>query len=113
MALAASFQEVMFLRQLLLTIGYPLTGPTPTYEDIESCIVLASNDMNTSKSKHIDDIKYHYIRDLIKQGSIELFWCPTDDMLADILPSFPSHLLSIAKHALRMLSGTCSGPDPF
>jgi hypothetical protein len=65
MALAASSQKVIFLRQLLPTIGYPLIGPTPTYEDNESCIALASNDMTTSKSKHID-IKYHYIRDLIE-----------------------------------------------
>jgi hypothetical protein len=101
MALAASSQEVMFLRQLLPTIGYPLTGPTPTYEDNESCIALASNDMTTSKSKHID-IKYHYIRDLIKQGSIQLFWCPTNDMLADILTKFSLPSSIHRKHALRV-----------
>ena len=84
LALVAYSQEVMFLHQLLPTIGYLLTGPTPTYEDNESCIALVSNDMTTSKSKHVD-IKYHYIRDLIMQGSIELFWCLTDDMLADML----------------------------
>jgi len=111
MALAASSQEVMFLRQLLPTIGYSIVGPTITFEDNESCISLASNDMTTSKSKHID-IKYHYIRDLIKQGSIAIIWCPTDDMVADILTKFVFLLLIHRKHALRMLSGTFSGPGP-
>jgi hypothetical protein len=111
MALASSSQEVMFLRQLLPTIGSPLTGPTSTFEDNESCIALASNDMTTSKSKHID-IKYHYIRDLIKQGSIRLIWCPTDEMLADILTKFslPS---SIANMLFVCLVVPSLVPDRF
>jgi hypothetical protein len=71
MALAASSQEAMFLRQLLPNVGFPIIGPTTTFEDNESCISLATNTMNTSKSKHID-IKYHYIRDLVKQSSIRI-----------------------------------------
>ena len=48
--------------------------------------------MTTStKSKHID-IKYHYIRDLVKQGSISITWCSPSDMLADILTKFLSSL---------------------
>ena len=73
-----------------------------TYND--SCVPLASNAMTTSKTKHID-IRYHYSRDLAKLGSISIVWCPTVDMLADILTKFslpsPIHL----KHARRMLSG--------
>jgi hypothetical protein len=111
MALAASSQEAMFLRQLLPTVGFPLTGPTTTFEDNESCIALATNNMTTSKSKHID-IKYHYIRDLVKQGSIRVVWCPTGDMLADILTKFSLPSSVHLKHARRMLSGTFSGPGP-
>jgi hypothetical protein len=111
MALTSSSQEAMFLRQLLPTVGLPITGPTATFEDNESCIALATDNMTTSKSKHID-IKYHYIRELVKQGSIRVLWCPTDDMLADSLTKF-SLLSSVhLMHARRMLSGTFSGPVP-
>ena len=116
MALAASAQEVMFLRQLLPTIGCPLTCPTPTYEDNESCISLATNDMTTSRTKHID-IKHHFVRDLIKQGAISIIPHPmnhpnrpTSDMLADILTKFSLPSTVYLKHARRMLSGTYSGP---
>jgi hypothetical protein len=67
--------------------------------------------MTTSKSKHID-IKYHYIRDQVKQASIRIVWCPTDDMLADILTKFSLPSSIHLKHARRMLSGTFSGPLP-
>jgi hypothetical protein len=66
MALAASSQEAIYLRHLLPTLfGYPIICPIPTYEDNESGIDLATNDITTSKTKHID-IKRHYIRGIIK-----------------------------------------------
>ena len=111
MALAFFSREVLFLCKLLPTIGSPITGPITIFEDNESCISLASNDITTSKSKHIG-IKYHYIRDLIKQSSIDIIWCPTDDMLADILTKFSLPSSTHRKHALRMLSGTFFGPRP-
>jgi hypothetical protein len=71
MALAASSQETMFLRQLLPTFGCPVSDPTPTYKDNMRCIALATSDMTPSKTKHID-IKHHFIRDLIKKGAISI-----------------------------------------
>jgi hypothetical protein len=109
MALAASSQEGMFLRQLLPTIGSPIVDPTITFEDNESSISFASNDMTTSKPKHID-LKYHYIHDLIKQGSINIIWCPNDDMRAGILTKLSLPSSAHRKHALHMLSGTFSVP---
>ena len=48
------------------------------------------------RSKHID-IQYHYTRDLIKEGKIQLEYVPTNDMLADLLTNslpraLPQHL---------------------
>ncbi len=111
MALFASSQEVVFLRQLLPNFGCPVDGPTIAYEDSDKCISLAKNAMTNSKSKHIN-IRYHYIRDLVKQGSISIIWCPTADMLADILTKFSLPTAFYLKHARRMLSGTYSGPGP-
>ncbi len=111
MALAASLQETMILRQVLPTFGCPFTGPTPTYEENMSCIVLATNDMTPSKTKHIN-IKHHFIRGLIKKGAISIVWCPTSNMLADILPKFSLPSSIHLKHARRMLSGTYYGPSP-
>ena len=40
--------------------------------------------MHHDRSKHID-IRYHYIRDCVEEGKIEVNYICTDDQLADIL----------------------------
>jgi hypothetical protein len=37
-----------------------------------------------ARTKHID-VRYHWIRWVIEQGSLRLVYCPTDDMVADAL----------------------------
>ena len=38
---------------------------------------------NHGQSKHID-IKYHFVREKVSEGSIELRYCTTENMLADM-----------------------------
>ena len=51
------------------------------FEDNQSTICLARNQ---SVHEHIN-IKYHFIRDLVEAGRIELSYCSTENMVADIL----------------------------
>ena len=45
---------------------------------------LASHDTIHQRSKHIN-IRYHFIRDHIAQGTVQIEWISTTHMLADIL----------------------------
>ena len=36
------------------------------------------------RTKHID-IRYHYIREALRDGVVDLRFCPTSEMLADLL----------------------------
>jgi hypothetical protein len=36
------------------------------------------------RSKHIN-IRYHFIRDFVQQGAVQLQYVPTDEQVADIL----------------------------
>ena len=48
-------------------------------------MALANNEGKFSyRTKHIDN-KYHYIRELVSRGVIELKYCPTESNLADLL----------------------------
>ena len=109
MALAAAAQECGFLRQLLMSLGIVLNSPTRMYEDNMGCISLANNSMTTGKTKHID-IRYHFIRDMVKSGVIQLVWCRTEDMVADALTKFSLPTALHVKHVGRMMSGTYKGP---
>nr|GEY09553.1 retrovirus-related Pol polyprotein from transposon TNT 1-94 [Tanacetum cinerariifolium] len=51
--------------------------------DNTSAISISNNLVLHSRTKHID-IKYHFIRDHILKGDIELHFVPTDLQLADI-----------------------------
>ena len=65
MAICASVQEVLFLRQLLANLGHAPTRSTRMLEDNNDCKAMTTNDMTTAKSKHID-IRYNFIREVVK-----------------------------------------------
>ncbi|GKF20036.1 hypothetical protein Tco_0068674, partial [Tanacetum coccineum] len=55
----------------------------PIFCDNTSAIAISNNPVLHSGIKHID-IRYHFIRDHILKGDIELHFVPTDLQLADI-----------------------------
>ena len=110
MALAAACQELLFLRQQLMSFGIPLAAPLQMFEDNKGCIALATNAVTTHRTKHID-IKFHFVRQCVASKKVKLVWVESTHMLADILTKFS---LPAAQHlalAARMMSGTYHGPS--
>ncbi|GKC55600.1 retrovirus-related pol polyprotein from transposon TNT 1-94, partial [Tanacetum coccineum] len=58
-------------------------GKVPIFCDNTSAIAILNNLVLHSRTKHID-IRYHFIRDHILKGDIELHFIPTQYQLADI-----------------------------
>jgi hypothetical protein len=54
------------------------------YCENQSCIKLSENPVFHDKSKHIE-IHYHFIRDYVQRGEVELQYISTDEHVADIL----------------------------
>jgi hypothetical protein len=52
--------------------------------DNKSAIELSKNPVHHDRSKHIDT-RYHYIRECIENGVVDVDHIGTDDQLADIL----------------------------
>ena len=44
---------------------------------------MSQNPVLHSRTKHID-IRYHYIRETVAEGTVTLQYCPTKDMTADV-----------------------------
>nr|GEV74399.1 retrovirus-related Pol polyprotein from transposon TNT 1-94 [Tanacetum cinerariifolium] len=55
----------------------------PMYCDNKSVIALCCNNVQHSRSKHID-IRYHFIKEQVKNGVIELYFVNTEYQLADL-----------------------------
>jgi hypothetical protein len=52
--------------------------------DNQSCIKMTENPVFHDKSKDIE-IRYHYIRDMVKRGAVKLQYVGTNEQVADVL----------------------------
>jgi hypothetical protein len=69
--------------------------------DNQGTIALAENPIHHARTKHLD-IQLQFVRDHIERNTVKLQYCPTDDMLADIM----TKALARDRHAkLCMLIG--------
>jgi hypothetical protein len=82
MAMCATMQEGVFLRQLLKDMNFEQTDPTDINEDNTGTISLAKKPVITNKSKHID-IKFHFVREKVEEKVFRTPHVGTDDMVAD------------------------------
>jgi hypothetical protein len=84
MALTATTQEAMFLKQLLNENHQDSRSAITIHEENQICIALSKNSMTTGRSKH-NDVRYHFCREKVESGEIEVQYCATKNMLADVL----------------------------
>ncbi|KXJ68183.1 hypothetical protein RP20_CCG005208 [Aedes albopictus] len=64
--------------------GEPVQKPVQIFEDNQSCIKMLDENAGLKRSKHVDT-KYHFVKDLAESRNINVTYCPSADMLADIL----------------------------
>ena len=78
MALSVATQEAIWLRHLQEELRMTDTGPTLIYEDNQGAISLAKNPVFHKRTKLVQ-IRYHFVRDAVEQGTIILEYCRTDE----------------------------------
>lgn len=71
--------------------------------DSSSAIELSKNPVLHGRSKHID-VRFHFLRDLTKDGVVKLVHCHTHEQIANIMTK-PLKLYMFVK--LRRLLGVC------
>lgn len=79
-ALTTAAQEEMWLRQL--TTDGPIEA-TMTFYGNQAAICIAKDPQFHGRAKHIG-IKYHFIWEQVNNGTVELNYCRTDEMVADM-----------------------------
>ncbi|KIJ16127.1 hypothetical protein PAXINDRAFT_48622, partial [Paxillus involutus ATCC 200175] len=72
MALSDCSRQVVWIRSLLSELGYNLK-PIPICGDNQGSIFMATNPITEKRSKHID-ICYHYVRKVISQKKVEIYF---------------------------------------
>jgi hypothetical protein len=77
-------KEALWLRSFIGEVFGTNLESTTLFSDNQSAIALSREHQYHARTKHID-IRYHFIRWVIDNGSIRLIYCPTEDMIADTL----------------------------
>ncbi|GJV19684.1 hypothetical protein Tco_1368704 [Tanacetum coccineum] len=70
------------MRSKLTDYGFQF-NKIPLYCDNKSAIVLCCNNVQHSRAKHID-VRYHFIKEQVENGIVELYFVWTEYQLADI-----------------------------
>ena len=81
-AINIAAKEAVYIKTLLKELGYYKQNKLPLYTDNNGALLLANNPVFHERTKHIA-VKYHYIRDLINKGIIDLIYIPTKEQKAD------------------------------
>ena len=85
MALSEATKEAVWLKVFLGELGEMASDEAvKMYEDNQGSIALAKNPEFHKRTKHID-IRYHFVREKVESGEVILEYCPTQDMLADMM----------------------------
>lgn len=103
-AMAHAAREVTWLRNLFEGLDLPQGLPTILYRDNQSTLAIAHDPQYHARLKHFD-IKSHYIRDSVQDGTIKDVYCPMDDMIADIFTKplhKPKHVKFICKMGMSL-----------
>nr|GEY15167.1 retrovirus-related Pol polyprotein from transposon TNT 1-94 [Tanacetum cinerariifolium] len=81
-SLSVCFAQVLWMRTQLTDYGFHF-DKIPMYCDSKAAIAISCNPVQHSCTKHID-VRYHFIKEKVKKGIVELFFIGTEYQLADL-----------------------------
>ena len=100
----AAVNQALWLRKVLVGLNMKQEGCTEVFVDNQAAIAISNNPVFHGKTKHFN-IKLFFLREVQKEGSVDLKYCRSDLQLADILTK---PLLKSKFEFLREKLGVCS-----
>jgi len=86
-AVSSAAQEAIHLRRLLADLDGDTRKPVTIYEYNQSAIAMSQNiSQNTEqKRRKYINVRQHFFQEAVQDGTISIQYCPTNQMVADIL----------------------------
>lgn len=76
--------QCIWLKRILGKIGMEENGGTIIHYDNSSAIQLSKYPVFHGESKHIR-VRFHFLRDLVNDGAVELRYCNSQEQVADLM----------------------------
>lgn len=83
-ALTDVCKELTWIKEVLRAFDITSTDPTTVLTDSQSCISMIRNQRFSHRSKHID-VRYHYLKQQVEIGNVQLKYVPTEHNTADLM----------------------------
>jgi len=83
-AATSAAKEALWLRSLITQLFGTTLDATMLFSNNQSAIALTKDHQYHARTKHIN-IRFHFICWIVEEGSLQLVFCPTDNMVADTL----------------------------
>ncbi|GKB69569.1 retrovirus-related pol polyprotein from transposon TNT 1-94, partial [Tanacetum coccineum] len=99
--------SILWMRTQLTDYGFHF-DKIPMYCDSKAAIAISCNPVQHSRTKHID-VRYHFIKEQVEKGIVELFFVGTEYQLADLFTKALSE--DRFKSLVRQLGMRCLTPD--
>nr|GEZ80624.1 retrovirus-related Pol polyprotein from transposon TNT 1-94 [Tanacetum cinerariifolium] len=105
-SLSACCTQVLRMRTQLTDYGFHF-DKIPMYCDSKAAITISCNHVQHSRTKHID-VRYHFIKEKVEKGIVEIFFVGTEYQLADLFTkALPVERF---KYIIRRLGMRCLTP---
>ncbi|GJU83925.1 hypothetical protein Tco_1291471 [Tanacetum coccineum] len=106
-SLFACCAQVLWLRTQITDYGFHF-DKIPMYCDSKAAITISCNPVQHSHTKHID-VRYHFIKEQVEKGIVELFFVRTEYQLDDFFTKALSK--DRFRYLVRRLGMRCLTPD--
>ncbi|CAN6696160.1 unnamed protein product [Malus baccata var. baccata] len=102
-ALAHTAADIAWIRSVLKDMAVILNSSPVIYCDNKSAIAISANPVFHSRIKHLDT-DYHFVREKVQQGDLQVHYLSTEDQTADILTN-RLHSPLFLKHSFNLQLG--------
>jgi hypothetical protein len=114
-AASITCKQLLHAENMVGFLGFSCPKPYKLYTDSKACYHIASNPSKLGNVRHLQ-IRYHMVRCYVSLGDVEMCFCITEEMLADLLTKVvvgaQDHRLSLRFYSLVSdSSGKVSGAD--
>nr|GEX99403.1 hypothetical protein [Tanacetum cinerariifolium] len=106
-SLSACYAQVLWMRTQLTDYGFHF-DKIPMYYDSTAAIAISCNPVQHSRTKHID-VRYHFIKEKVEKGIVELFFVRTEYQLPDMFTKALSE--DRFNYLVRRLGMRCLTPE--
>nr|GEV20210.1 retrovirus-related Pol polyprotein from transposon TNT 1-94 [Tanacetum cinerariifolium] len=106
-SLSACCAQLLWMRTQRTDYGFHF-DKIPMYCDLKAAIAISCNPVQHSRTKHID-VRYHFIKENVEKGIVELFFVGTEYQLADLfIKALPEERF---KYLVKRLGMRCLTPE--